>query len=101
MKLNGSIVIDERKIKEYLLVWKPQNDKSKFLNKIGYYESNWENLRTDIVKIVAENEAELSRIAPNGDGLYKVVGRLKDNFVVTIWLLNVENEIKFVTLYPF
>lgn len=44
-KIQGEIVLDPHKITEYLLVWKPKNDKSGFLNKPGYTQGNWEVLR--------------------------------------------------------
>jgi hypothetical protein len=51
------IIIDQAKITQYLLIPKTKNDKSKFLNDLGYSLNNWQELEADILKIVLENEA--------------------------------------------
>ena len=99
--MNFEIIVDKAKITDYLLGWKEQNDKSAFLNRLGYYQSNWEDLQNDIIRIAQNNEAIFQRFAPFGGALHKVVGELKDKTVVTIWLLTEESEtFRFVTLYP-
>ncbi|HAK75715.1 MAG TPA: hypothetical protein DCR35_03635 [Runella sp.] len=101
MNVRYSIVIEKAKITDYLLVWKEKNDKSVFLNHLGYYQNNWEDLQNDILNIVQNNEAIFQRNAPFGGTLHKVTGELKDKRVVTIWLLADDNSIfRFVTLYP-
>jgi hypothetical protein len=39
------IIIEEQKITNYLLVWKAKNDKSKFLNDLGFTQESWQELR--------------------------------------------------------
>lgn len=90
----------EEKIKDYLLVPKAKNDKSKFLGELGYSMANWNELESDLRKLVAENETYIQRSTPFGD-LYEVKGKLKNFGVVTIWLLMVgHDKFRFITLYP-
>ena len=101
MKLEGEIIIEERKIREYLLPWRAKDDKSKFLVELGYKDDNWFELQSDIRHIVENNEAEFSKESPFGGSLYRVVGNLKESLVITIWLwIDTENEVRFITLFP-
>jgi hypothetical protein len=96
-----NIFIDPAKITNYLLVPKDKNDKSKFLNNLGYSLDNWEDLAKDICKIAEENEAVYQKTSPFGGDLFEVKGQLRNFGVVTIWLLlDSENTFKFVTLFP-
>jgi hypothetical protein len=101
MKLTAQqITISEEKIINYLLVKKPKNDKSTFLNGLGYTKENYQSLIEDIKSLAVENEATLSRTSEFGD-LYSVKGKLKGRYVVTIWLEELpDNTFRFVTLYP-
>jgi hypothetical protein len=73
------IVVDKEKILMYLLKPRNRNDKSKFLNKLGFYEYGT---------------------------IFNVFGTLKglnesSLFVKTIWInLFSSHEIKLVTLFP-
>ena len=95
------IIIDQTKITQYLLIPKPKNDKSKFLNNLGYSLNNWQELETDIRKIFHENEAIFQKEAAFGGNLYEVKGVLRNLEVITIWLL-LENPtiFRFITLFP-
>lgn len=101
MKLSlEQIEIPVEKVIQYLLVKKPKNDKSAFLNRLGYNETNVQRLIQDIKQLAIENEAELSRVSEYGD-LYKITGKLKEVLIVSIWLEQIEeNKFRFVTLYP-
>jgi hypothetical protein len=95
------IIIEQQKLTNYLLVWKAKNDKSKFLNDLGYSIENWEKLRNDIKNIVLENKAIFQSSTPFGGDLYEISGKLRNFGVITIWLLaEKENSFRFVTLYP-
>ena len=94
------IEIPDEKITDYLLVQKEKNDKSEFLNRLGYTAERWKELVSDIKKIVAENEAQLQQQTPFGD-MYEVKGELRGFGIVTIWLLAVDSEhYRFITLFP-
>jgi hypothetical protein len=96
-----NIIIDSVKITNYLLVPKDKNDKSKFLNELGYTLDNWEILVEDIRNIVLENEAFFQKESPFGGDLYKVKGQLRNFGIITIWLmLDNQNTFRFVTLFP-
>jgi hypothetical protein len=58
------IIIESAKITHYLLVPKEKNDKSKFLNDLGYTLENWQELEEDIRRIVLENEAVFKKMHP-------------------------------------
>jgi hypothetical protein len=101
MKIDGEVEFDPRKLTDYLLVWQPKSDKSKFLNRLGYFQENWEELRADILNIMTVGSPVYSRPAPFGGDLYKIVGELRNFGVVTIWLHTEESATwRFVTLYP-
>ena len=96
-----TIFVDPAKITNYLLVPKDKNDKSRFLNDLGYSLDNWEDLANDICKIINENEAIFQKSSPFGGDLFEVKGQLRNFGIVTIWLLlESENTFKFVTLFP-
>lgn len=99
------VVVENDKILNYLLKAKSRNDKSKFLNKLGFYEYNWQLLKDEIIQIYSDNPKELSEENEYGK-IYNVNGILKganqiNLQVKTIWInLNTSNEIRFVTLFP-
>lgn len=77
MKLKPEqIEIPEEKILHYLLVRKEKNDKSFFLEKLGFSIDNYKELIEEIKNIAVANDAILSRNTDFGD-LYKIEGRLK------------------------
>jgi len=95
------IIIEEQKITNYLLVWKAKNDKSKFLNDLGFSQENWQELRNEIEKCVLENQASFQSSTPFGGDLYEVKAKLRNFGIVSIWLLSEsKNTFRFVTLYP-
>ena len=101
MRVEGEIILDNRKITEYLLVWKAESDKSAFLANLGYSPDNWQELEQDIRQIIAEGEPIYSCPAPFGGDLYKVSGTLRNFGVVTIWLYtSVPLSWRFAILYP-
>ncbi len=94
------IVIAKEKVLNYLLVHKQQNDKSAFLEKIGFTINNYNELIEEIIYIATHNEATLSKNSNYGS-LYKVEGLLKSKAVITIWLEKMEtDQFIFITLYP-
>jgi len=61
MKLPKDSVIGERKIKEYLLAQRSEDDKSGFLALAGYTLANWRQLEADLRRQVQEADAVLIR----------------------------------------
>ena len=49
------IIIEKEKLTNYLLKHRERNDKSKFLNSLGFNLDNWENLKKEIIRIYEEN----------------------------------------------
>ena len=105
MKLPAGSVISERKLREYLLSRRIEDDKAGFLFLAGYTEENWRRLEADLRREIEAAEAELIRVTDYGD-MYKVRVRLtgpngKSLDVITVWItLRVNAETRFVTLIP-
>ena len=79
---------------------KTLNDKSAFLEKLGFTSNNYNELIEEIIFIATHNEATLSKNSIYGS-LYKVEGQLKNKAVITIWLEKMEtDQFIFITLYP-
>ncbi len=98
--LPEQIIISKEKITDYLLVKKAKNDKSIFLEKLGYTKENYTALIDDIKSLAVKNDIVLSRTSDFGN-LYSVVGVLRNKVVITIWLEQLpDNTFRFVTLYP-
>ncbi len=104
MKLPQGSVISERKIKEYLLTPRTEDDKSGFLALAGYTLENWLQLKTDLQLQIGE-EAVLIRATEYGD-IYQIRGQLtgpngRALNIITIWIrLHANGETRFVTLVP-
>jgi hypothetical protein len=105
MKLPRDAIISERKLREYLLTPRNEDDKSGFLALAGYGPTFWRQLETDIRQLIHDLDAELVRKIPYGD-IYKIMGRLigpngRALNIVTIWItLSTNGETRFVTLFP-
>ncbi len=105
MKLPSGLVIQDRKLTHYLLVYQAEDDKSEFLASAGYTLQNWQLLKRDILK--AMTIAELAEVMPTDWGTrFKVKAqwdglngqRLK---VIVIWQQDDGSDaIRLVTLYP-
>ena len=104
MKLPEGVVIPREKLTRYLLVFQPENDKSKFLAQAGFTQENPEALEAAIREMIANHDAVLDRTDRFGD-FYRVEGDLKgvnerELSVVTIWILRTAEDgvYRFVTL---
>ncbi len=92
------ILIDERKA-IYLLTYKTKDDKSLFLNKLGYSEKEKEKLLDDIrdnteIKTLTFSRLEEKCLKCEAETI------LKGNIVTSIWELKENLEIRFITLIP-
>jgi hypothetical protein len=105
VKLPEDAIISERKIREYLLTHRTEDDKSAFLALAGYFLQNWRDLETDLRCEVEEGDALLIRTTQYGE-MYHIRGRLKGPNgtildVITVWIcLHATGETRFVTLVP-
>ena len=105
MKLPRDSIISERKIKEYLLTPRTEDDKSGFLALAGYSLQNWHQLERDLRREVEDGDALLIRTTQYGE-IYHIKGQLKGPKgtmldVITVWIcLRVTGEARFVTLVP-
>ncbi|MBI5325061.1 MAG: hypothetical protein HZB41_07300 [Ignavibacteriae bacterium] len=105
MKLPVDAEISDDKIVNYLLKNRLKNDKSGFLNKAGYNQSNYHKLIEDIRSQILPLDAEFQRENPYGK-IYSIQGSLdtpmnKKLSIITIWFIEYSsNKTKFITLYP-
>ena len=105
MKLSVEATIAPEKITNYLLQWRPENDKSGFLARTGYDSENWEQLANDLRRQILPREARLTERTRYGD-VYEIRGILTGPLgvplrVVTIWMIEHESQqTKFITLFP-
>ncbi len=105
MIIPSSLVIQDKKITNYLLVYQPKDDKSEYLGLAGYSSHNWQTLKRDILNAV--NGSEVAEVVSTGWGVrfkvksqwYSPNGRLLK--VITIWQQDEGlDTVKFITLYP-
>lgn len=106
MKLPADAIIPNDKLSKYLLIYRPDSDKSKFLAQAGFTGENPAALETAIRQLIAESEAVFDREDDWGT-FYSVSGVLKavdgqDLDVITIWInpKDTPEIYRFVTLKP-
>jgi hypothetical protein len=105
MKLSAEAIIAPSKLTEYLLVWKPENDKSQWLEKAGYTISNWQQLDNDIRIQILPLDTTYIETTRFGE-LFQIEGIIispngRKLSVRTIWIIEQESGLtKFVTMYP-
>ena len=105
MKLPLDAIIAEEKISRYLLQWRAENDKSRWLQQAGYVAEAPDLLASDIRRQLLTRECEFVETTEYGDK-YRIRGSLTGRNgvqleVVCIWMKERETGItKFVTLFP-
>jgi hypothetical protein len=105
MKMPTGLVIQDPKVRNYLLVYQEKDDKSGYLALGGYTLENWRLLKRDILNAV--EGSEVSEIIQTDWGIrFKVRNQWSglNSYpfkIVTIWQQDEGSErIRFVTLYP-
>ncbi len=105
MKLAQETIISTTKLKEYLLVHKKRNDKSKWLGQAGYETNNWQSLENDLRNQILSFDAVPTEDNQYGQ-MYEIRGVLtgpsgKTIQVCTIWMKEHETgQTKFITMFP-
>jgi hypothetical protein len=105
MKLPNNVIIAPQKLTQYLLIFKKQNDKSKWLAQGGYTLENWMELEQDLRSQILPLEATATENTQHGQ-IYEIKGHLagpsgKILAVITIWMTEKETGVtKFITMYP-
>ena len=105
MKLPLSATISASKLTDYLLRWRPENDKSGFLAKAGYTQADADQLEHDIREQLLPQETKFEATSEYGD-MYSITGPLSGPNgntirVISIWMIESgTGETKFITLYP-
>jgi hypothetical protein len=105
MKLPLDTLIARRKVSEYLLVSRPEDDKSAFLARAGYGPETADRLLADLRTQLLPLEARLLEAGEYGTK-YEIRGKLtgpngRSLRVVSIWMIeDAGGKAKFVTLYP-
>lgn len=104
MKLQGTVLIPDAKLSQYLLVPRQENDKSKFLAQAGFTANNPEQLKQAILDLIHVYDAVSDRQDKYGT-YYLVEGPLVGPngslAVVTVWIERINDGIfQFITLKP-
>ena len=105
MKLPTNTIIARRKVEQYLLKPRLEDDKSGFLALAGYTSENADRLLTDLREQLLPPDAELFDQTEYGPK-YRIRGTLTGPSgrvlgVVSIWMKeDATGETKFVTLVP-
>lgn len=98
-------LINDEKITKYLLLWRKDGDKSKFLNMLGYSLNNWQKLSDNILKGTSFKPKIVTRFDLYGVNfktetvLFNLV-KLKNVSVTTVWHIEEDFSVRFVTLIP-
>ena len=103
----GRVIIDERKLREYLLskVHPIGRFKAAFFATLGFDAGRWEELATQLRAIAMEGEATLAEQSVYGDK-YLISAILsgpqgRSAAVVTVWIVPTGGDIpRLVTVYP-
>ena len=105
MKLPSDSIIAIEKMTNYLLQWRPENDKSQFLAQAGYTDQHADRLARDIRRQLLTLAAEFEETTEYGE-MYSIVGSLigpngRMLRVASIWMTEAATgHTKFITLYP-
>lgn len=105
MKLSVDALITREKIANYLLIWRPENDKSQFLAQAGYTERDADRLAEDIRRQLLSQDAKFEKTTEYGE-MYRILGSLtgpngRTLRVISIWMIEAATSVtKFITLYP-
>jgi hypothetical protein len=105
VKLPADAAIAKPKVANYLLEWRPENDKSRFLAQAGYTSEHADQLADDIRQQLLSLEAQFEERTEYGD-TYRIVGALtgpngRTLRVVSVWMIEAATQtIKLLTLYP-
>ncbi len=105
MKLPPATLIARRKVRDYLLVCRPEDDKSAFLARAGYVSETADRLLADLRTQLLPLEARLLESGEYGTK-YEIRGKLtgpngRTLRMVSIWMIeHVSGKAKFVTLCP-
>jgi hypothetical protein len=105
MKLPVDTLIARRKITDYLLAWRVEDDKSAFLARAGYAPQTADRLLVDLRAQLLPLEARLLERDEYG-AKYEIRGKLtgpngRALRVVSIWMVeDATEQAEFVTLYP-
>ena len=103
MKLAQDSIIIQEKLTDYLLKRLPKDDKSQYLAKAGYTQTNWRQLEQDLRQQILTLDAIPTEKTQFGQK-YEIIGFLKGPNdkclnVKTIWIVT-ETDTRLVTLLP-
>jgi len=104
MRIPQDAVISDDKLTGYLLVARRRNDKSQFLNQVGFSVEQPHLLDAALRTLISSNEAVLDRQDIYGS-FFRVEGHLRGPngslHVITIWLEEAASDrYRFITLKP-
>ena len=96
-KVTLNEINDEKII--YLLKFDPKKDKSTFLNNLGYNLNNIQKLKDDIFNKTFLKSLLFTRINKWGMSVIAPT-KLNGTIVTSVWMLNADFTLRFITLIP-
>ena len=105
MELPTNALIARRKLTHYLLVWRKNRDKSKWLAQAGYTFENWRTLEQDLRRQILSLDAMPTECTKYGQ-MYEIAGKLTGPngatlTVRTVWMTETATSVtKFITMFP-
>jgi hypothetical protein len=105
VQIPPNAIIPEAKLTRYLLIFRPYDDKSKFLAKAGFTLENPDDLMLALRQVIQVGEAIEERTDQYGI-YYRVKGILQGPNgislkVITVWLhRSIDQQFQFLTLVP-
>lgn len=105
MELPTNALIARLKLTQYLLVWRKNRDKSRWLAQAGYTLENWRTLEQDLRRQILPREATPTECTKYGQ-IYEIAGKLtgpngKTLAVRTVWMTETATSVtKFITMFP-
>lgn len=105
MKLPEDTLINRQKLTDYLLKPRARNDKSSFLNELGYHSGNWQKLREAITLQILPQKSIIIEETQYGT-MYRIASELtgangKTRKVLTFCMHRLEDsKVHLVTMYP-
>jgi len=105
VRLPSNAIIAQRKLRDYLLTRRVEDDKSGFLAVAGYSQLDSGRLEADLRSLLDKHDGRFLEMTEYGEK-YEIRGAItgpngRTLRVVTIWMTEIATgQAKFITLYP-
>ena len=98
-------IVEDKKITDYILIYKNHNDKMKIFNQLGYYLSNYKELIEQIINGTNFSKKKVSRFQERCftfKAETKIHNKNNNEYFLctTIWQVENDFKVRFVTVIP-